>query len=196
MPTQTRLRHRFLSARTQFGTITMSSSKFEWTERNVIHVTGFGPFRQFEAGNPSWDAVSRLPDFIEHNDRKLTIEKHKVPVTYEAVDEIVPKLWKTKPLVSRCCDHKLKTFKRYTSASIQLVVHCGVNHQIKKIYLEKNALNGNFCQADWDGKHLEEVNLCLPNSGACKQLCTKLDLDSIVDTCADKRLGCSTDPGK
>lgn len=92
-----------LSAQTRliFGTVvTMSAGDFEWNERNVIHVTGFGPFRGFTDKNPSWEAVSRLPDHIEHNDMKLTVKKHNVAVTYDAVDEIVPKLWQTKPLVS------------------------------------------------------------------------------------------------
>lgn len=80
--------------------------------------------------------------------------------------------------------------------SIQLVVHCGVNYKAKSIHLEKNAFNGNFCQADWDGKHLDQTDLCLPNSGECQQLCTELDLDKIVRSCTDKRIECSQDPGK
>lgn len=78
----------------------MSAKESEWSDRNVIQVTGFGPFRDFIDVNPSWEAVSRLPDHIEHNGKKLIVEKHKIAVTYEAVDEIVPKLWQEKPLVS------------------------------------------------------------------------------------------------
>lgn len=81
----------------------MSTSEHEGTERNLIHVTGFGPFRGFAEKNPSWEAVSGLPDFIEHTEMKLPIVKHNVAVTYDAVNEIIPKLWQTKPLVSMKC---------------------------------------------------------------------------------------------
>lgn len=78
----------------------MSTKYYEFSERNVIQVTGFGPFRGFTEKNPSWEAVSRLPNHIEYNKQKLIVQKHNVAVTYEAVDAIVPKLWETKPLVS------------------------------------------------------------------------------------------------
>lgn len=89
-----------LQARSRFIHDKMSSNDYEFKERNVIHVTGFGPFRGFTEKNPSWEVVSCLPDYIEHNKRKIILEKHNVAVTYEAVDAIVPKLWQTKPLVS------------------------------------------------------------------------------------------------
>lgn len=91
-----------LADRTRLVFNTMSTSDYERVKRKVIHVTGFGPFRGFTEKNPSWEAVSRLPDAIEHSNEILIIEKHNVAVTYEAVNEIVPKLWQTKPLVSVC----------------------------------------------------------------------------------------------
>lgn len=82
-----------------------------WTESNVICVTGFGPFRGFTEKNPSWEAVLRLPDYIEYNEKKLTIEKYNIAVTYEAVDEVVPKLWQKKPLVSMCKHQSITNFQ-------------------------------------------------------------------------------------
>lgn len=66
---------------------------------NVIHVTGFGPFRGFTKTNPSWEAVKQLPDSIEYNGQEIPIVKHEVPVTYCAVDKKVDEIWETKPKV-------------------------------------------------------------------------------------------------
>lgn len=67
---------------------------------NVIHVTGFGVFRGFSKSNPSWEAVSKLPDQIVHNNHTIPIVKHEVPVEYTAVDEKVQHIWSSKPKVS------------------------------------------------------------------------------------------------
>lgn len=72
----------------------------EHIPENAIHVTGFGVFRGFTSKNPSWEAVSQLPDHIEHNGQTIPIVKHQVPVTYEAVDKKVHEIWSTKPKVS------------------------------------------------------------------------------------------------
>lgn len=66
---------------------------------NVIHVTGFGPFRNFTESNPSWEAVSKLPDHIVHLGQSIPIVKHEVPVTYAAVDQKVQEIWSSKPKV-------------------------------------------------------------------------------------------------
>lgn len=67
---------------------------------NVIHVTGFGPFRGFTESNPSWTAVSQLPDHIVHNGQQIPIIKHEIPVTYAAVDKKVKEIWASKPKAS------------------------------------------------------------------------------------------------
>lgn len=90
----------FLLDRLHFHFGTMNTNDCRVEERNLIHITGFGAFRGFSEVNPSWEAVSRLPDHIEYNEKELTVVKHKVAVTYDAVDSIVPKLWQTRPLVS------------------------------------------------------------------------------------------------
>lgn len=69
------------------------------TPENVIHVSGFGVFRGFTETNPSWEAVSRLPDQIVHNDQSILIVKHKIPVTYAAVDKKIHEIWSSKPKV-------------------------------------------------------------------------------------------------
>lgn len=66
---------------------------------NVIHVTGFGVFRGFTQSNPSWEAVSLLPEYIESNQQRIKIVKHEVPVTYNAVDEKVQEIWSSNPKV-------------------------------------------------------------------------------------------------
>lgn len=68
--------------------------------KNIVHVTGFGPFSGFEVKNPSWEAASQLPSVIKVKEEKYRIVKHNVPVTYKDVDEIVAKLWSDKPAVS------------------------------------------------------------------------------------------------
>lgn len=67
---------------------------------NVIHVTGFGVFRGFTETNPSWEAVSQLPNHIIHNDQAIPIVKHEVSVTYAEVDKKVQEIWSSKPKVS------------------------------------------------------------------------------------------------
>lgn len=76
--------------------------------KKFIHVTGFGPFRGFTEMNPSWEAVSRLPDEICVNHVNYTIKKHNVSVTYESVNDIVPKLWASKPAVSEKMKKKIR----------------------------------------------------------------------------------------
>lgn len=67
---------------------------------NSIHVTGFGVFRGFTSTNPSWEAVKQLPDHIVHNGGTISIVKHQVSVTYEAVDKKIHEIWSKKPKVS------------------------------------------------------------------------------------------------
>lgn len=75
-------------------------SAMENLPENVIHVTGFGVFRGFTETNPSWEAVSQLPNHIIHNDQAIPIVKHEVSVTYAEVDKKVQEIWSSKPKVS------------------------------------------------------------------------------------------------
>lgn len=80
----------------------------EQLPENVIHVTGFGVFRGFTQSNPSWDAVSILPDHLELNGKRYDIVKHNVPVTYTAVDNKVQEIWSKNPKVCLICLHFIK----------------------------------------------------------------------------------------
>jgi pyroglutamyl-peptidase len=52
-----------------------------------VLITGFEPFGG-EALNPSWEAVSRLPDWTSGS----TIIKRRLPVTFNGVRKVLPKL--------------------------------------------------------------------------------------------------------
>lgn len=73
----------------------------ETLPEDVIHVTGFGPFRGFTKSNPSWEAVSLLPEYIEYKGQHIAILKHEIPVTYVAVDQKIKEIWTSKPRVSQ-----------------------------------------------------------------------------------------------
>lgn len=84
-----------------------------------IKVTGFDVFNGFEDVNPSWAAVSLLPDKIEFNDEQFIVQKHKVPVTYCAVDAKVDELWADRPVVSIQTADYLHTFGSNLKMSIE-----------------------------------------------------------------------------
>lgn len=83
----------------RFPLIKLIDLKMQKIPEDKIHVTGFGPFRGFATSNPSWDAVSQLPDYIEHNGQSIEIIKHEIPVTYYDVDKKWHEIWSTKPRV-------------------------------------------------------------------------------------------------
>lgn len=66
---------------------------------STIHVTGFDVFRGFTKSNPSWEAVSLLPDQFELDQQLIKIVKHQVPVTYAAVDKKLAEIWASNPKV-------------------------------------------------------------------------------------------------
>lgn len=77
------------------------------------------------------------------------------------------------------------------------MIHCGVHGKAKQIYLEQNAFNGNFEDADCLGQKLDCCNVTLRNSGEkCEQLCTKFDLANIINETDATALKLSSHPGK
>lgn len=171
------------------------------TPENVIHISGFGVFRGFTETNPSWEAVSRLPDHIVHNNQTILIVKHKIPVTYAAVDKKIQEIWSSKPKVNSKSDFlKFGINKFFFSLllSFQLVIHCGVHSKANKICLEKNAFNGNFNEADFSDEFPECSKVNLPNGGVeCEKLCTSLNLNNIInDIDVIAPMKCSNHPGK
>ncbi|XP_071448829.1 pyroglutamyl-peptidase 1 [Hetaerina americana] len=143
---------------------------------NAVIVTGFGPFKHHII-NASWEAVKLLPTLkLEENlGIKLIIEK--IPVSYDAVIDIVPTLWKThNPL---------------------LFVHVGVSSIAKDITLETKANRSGYWKPDVDGNS--------PKSGCCpcgKDECISSSLDveqicSEVNKCERGTLACvSSDAGR
>lgn len=161
-----------------------------------IHVTGFGPFRGFATSNPSWDAVSQLPDYIEHNGQSIEIIKHEIPVTYYDVDKKWHEIWSTKPRVINFWFANL-TVNWTFLIFIQLVVHCGVHKRADKICLEQNAFNGNFSDSDFSGNKLGCSNVTLQNAGGeCKKLCTSFDLNNIISETNATKIKRSEHPGE
>jgi pyroglutamyl-peptidase len=79
-------------------------------------------------------------------------------VKYDAVDEMVQKIW---------------------DESSNLVLHVGVHGMTNKIHIEKCATNG-FCKEDYAQKTLCDPLVCLENSGQCERLETKFDVDHMV----------------
>lgn len=110
---------------------------------NVIHVTGFGPFRGFTKSNPSWEAVSILPDHIVHNDQVIPIVKHEVPVTYAAVDEKVKELWSYNPkviLISKIFSGKFKLKHVMIDFCSLLFIAVSITKQIKFAWNEMHSM--------------------------------------------------------
>lgn len=70
------------------------------TPQNLVFCTGFDIFGGHEKQNASWEAVKLLSSSIKHQSVEYTIEKLKIPVAYEAVDEVIPKIWDRNPKVS------------------------------------------------------------------------------------------------
>ncbi|XP_052867231.1 pyroglutamyl-peptidase 1 [Anopheles cruzii] len=147
----------------------------------TIIVTGFGPFRGHENRNASWEAVRLLPDVFHFKDQPFELRKYEVPVTYEAVDRLVPLIWDTKPC---------------------LVVHVGVHGHIDTINLEYGSYTTGYCKPDF-------ANRCLPcdkislrgksSSGEeCVALTTNLDIERIsqeLNLETNTKCYCSTEVG-
>lgn len=67
--------------------------------RTVIVVTGFGPFKDHEQVNSSWEAVKLLPDTLHHEGKVYEIKKLEIPVVYDQVQQHLQNIWDLDPLV-------------------------------------------------------------------------------------------------
>ncbi|EAT46650.1 AAEL002225-PA [Aedes aegypti] len=144
---------------------------------STIYVTGFGPFAGHEERNASWEAVKLLPDSYQHKDTTYRVKMLEIPVTYEAVDAVVPKIWNDNPT---------------------LVIHVGVHGRIDSINLEKCSYSSGYCRPDF-------ANRCLPcdkislnsatEEGKCELLETNLDVDAIARELDAVKCCCSREVG-
>jgi pyroglutamyl-peptidase len=73
----------------------------EKTIRPTVIVTGFGPFGNHKI-NASWEAVKCLQSLNVEEELSVRLIIVEIPVEYETVEKIVPKLWEEhKPVVSK-----------------------------------------------------------------------------------------------
>ncbi|XP_055637036.1 pyroglutamyl-peptidase 1 [Toxorhynchites rutilus septentrionalis] len=143
----------------------------------TIFVTGFGPFAGHEERNASWEAVKLLPDRCSYKNVTYAIKKIQIPVTYEAVDDVVPKIWREHPT---------------------LVIHVGVHGRIETINLEKCSYTSGYCRPDFANKCLpcDKIKLrSVAGDDQCKLLETKLNLEAIADEIDTVKCCCSTEVG-
>ncbi|CAN7944682.1 unnamed protein product, partial [Ixodes hexagonus] len=129
----------------------------------TVLLTGFGLFRDYQS-NSSSEVVRELGKKGIPGVNLVVVE---VPVEYEAVSTLVPRLWEQhRPVVSD------------TNNAQGLAVHCGMDAGAQALVLEQVANNGGYCALDNQGA-LPSQGLC---SGSCPQqklLRTTFDLDSL-----------------
>lgn len=121
--------------------------------KNKVIVTGFEPFGEHTV-NSSWVAVQEL----ERLGLGEEIDLHvcEVPVEYQAVQNLLPSMWK---------EHQP-----------QLVVHVGVSGLAKKVTLEQCGHNKGY-------KRLDNCNFC-PASSCCMEsgpdcISSVLDMETV-----------------
>ncbi|XP_023699732.1 pyroglutamyl-peptidase 1 [Paramormyrops kingsleyae] len=139
------------------------------TRRTVV-VTGFGPFGE-HAVNASWVAVQELKKLGLGRDVDLYV--YEVPVEYQAVQSLVPSLW-----------------KQYHP---QLVVHVGLSGMATTVTLEK-------CGHNYGYKGLDNCSFC-PDSQCCVEggpecIDSVIDMDSVCKKVAASGLGVAVSMSK
>ncbi|XP_050432616.1 pyroglutamyl-peptidase 1 [Adelges cooleyi] len=96
----------------------------------TVIVTGFGLFRQYTV-NASWEIAKVLPETGIDKELNINLVTVEIPVSYNDVDVIVPKLW--------------------ADYNPILMVHLGVSHYAKALTIETVANGHNYCNEDING---------------------------------------------
>ena len=133
-----------------------------------IVVTGFGIFRDYTF-NPSWEAVSGLPDVW--NEEKHTLYCEQIPVEYDFVLQKVPSKWK--------------------EIDPDFIVHVGVSHLADKLTLEKQAHNTGYDKPDVTSKCPPD-QCCVPecpDTGRASCLDMEKLMVSVNEDCSKQSLG-------
>ena len=133
-----------------------------------IVVTGFGIFRDYTF-NPSWEAVSGLPDVW--NEEKHTLYCEQIPVEYDFVLQKVPSKWK--------------------EIDPDFIVHVGVSHLADKLTLEKQAHNTGYDKPDVTSKCPPD-KCCVPecpDTGRASCLDMEKLMTSVNEDCSKQSLG-------
>ena len=133
-----------------------------------IVVTGFGIFRDYTF-NPSWEAVSGLPDVW--NEEKHTLYCEQIPVEYDFVLQKVPSKWK--------------------EIDPDFIVHVGVSHLADKLTLEKQAHNTGYDKPDVSSKCPPD-KCCVPecpDTGRASCLDMEKLMASVNEDCSKQSLG-------
>ncbi|XP_056621515.1 pyroglutamyl-peptidase 1 isoform X1 [Triplophysa dalaica] len=107
--------------------------------REVVVVTGFGPFRQYVV-NPSWEAAKGLKMVGLGVGTEVYIKE--IPVSYSKSQQVVDEIWQMMPKV---------------------VIHLGIAPGTKGITLEQTGKN--HCYKDMDVSGLYPVHHCCIKGG-------------------------------
>ncbi|XP_053692613.1 pyroglutamyl-peptidase 1-like [Sabethes cyaneus] len=130
----------------------------------VITVTMFIPVDGEERA-ANWKAVKLLPAVYRLDNEEYAVKKLQIPVTYAAVDDVVPKIWSEKPT---------------------LVIHIGFHESIEAVTVEKCASSSGYHRLDFVNKCLPCDEITINSSGSILE--TKLDVHTIA---AELCLSCS-----
>ena len=131
-------------------------------ERPVL-VTGFGPFHHHVV-NASWVAVQEMKKLgVKHNSKEVRLEIREIPVAYEVVSSMIPKL--------------------YEEVKPKLCLHVGVS-PYKVVKLEKHGKNSRYGMADIYGKAPSNLT-CV--SGGPDLIKTFFNVEKVCQSVAQKQ---------
>uniref|UniRef100_A0A8C2PZ76 Pyroglutamyl-peptidase I n=1 Tax=Cyprinus carpio TaxID=7962 RepID=A0A8C2PZ76_CYPCA len=139
-------------------------------QKKTVIVTGFEPFGE-HAVNASWVAVQELEKLgLGHH---INLHVAEVPVEYQAVQRLLPSLWKQQ--------------------LPQLVVHVGVSGMASTVTLEQCGHNQGYMRLD-NCSFCPESRCCLEGGPDCIQ--SVIDMDTVCKRVNSSGLGVSVSVSK